>query len=34
MKCPKCGMEMHRERENKWVCRDPRCTGKKRSEGK
>lgn len=35
MKCPKCGMEMLREREGKWICRNPRCPDKdKRGEGK
>ncbi len=31
MKCPKCGIEMKREKADKWVCRNPKCSqgGKK-----
>lgn len=34
MQCPVCKIEMTRERENKWVCRNPRCAGKKKGEKK
>lgn len=34
MKCPVCKIEMSREREGKWICRNPRCTNRKKEEKK
>ena len=33
MKCPVCGIEMKRERDGKWICRNPRCWKGKKTNG-
>ena len=32
MVCPKCGIEMKRISLDKWICRNPRCTEKKKED--
>ena len=34
MKCPVCKIEMRREKEGKWLCRNPKCPAKVKEAGK